>query len=89
VFLAVNFRKFLKNLNVKALGTVFNLYIPCFSWQHSIPSRKFDNVNGEIHERQDRISLTFRKCVSKETAGNIIERCLVKNTYDHIDAVFF
>lgn len=55
-----------------------------YSWQHSIVARKFDNINGEIRSRQDRISLTFRRCVTPLTAGSIIERCLVKNVYDQI-----
>ena len=37
-----------------------------------------------MRERQERISLTFRKCVDQQVAGDIIERALVKQTYDHI-----
>jgi alkylated DNA repair protein alkB family protein 8 len=56
-----------------------------YSWQHQITQRKFDNLkNGEIRERKDRISLTFRKCLPAGAAASLIERYLVKDVYDHI-----
>jgi len=35
-----------------------------FDWSHSIASRKFDNVNGELIQRARRVSLTFRQVIN-------------------------
>jgi alkylated DNA repair dioxygenase AlkB len=32
-----------------------------FEWAHSIASRKLDNINGELIQRERRVSLTFRQ----------------------------
>lgn len=34
-----------------------------FKWYHGIPSRKSDKFNGEVHKRQRRVSITFRKVI--------------------------
>ena len=36
-----------------------------FEWLHGIAARKSDEWNGEKHERQRRVSLTFRKVIIK------------------------
>jgi alkylated DNA repair protein alkB family protein 8 len=55
-----------------------------YTWTHSITPRKHDVIAGDVRGRRERISLTFRKCVDQQAAGDIIERALVKQTYDHI-----
>jgi alkylated DNA repair dioxygenase AlkB len=34
-------------------------------WKHAIPPRKKDNVNGEVKHRDRRVSITYRKVISK------------------------
>ena len=34
-------------------------------WLHGIPARKSDEWDGQKHERQRRVSLTFRKVIIK------------------------
>jgi alkylated DNA repair dioxygenase AlkB len=34
-----------------------------FNWYHGIPSRKSDKFNSEVHKRQRRVSITFRKVI--------------------------
>jgi len=34
-----------------------------FSWYHGIVGRKSDKFNGQIHKRQRRVSITFRKVI--------------------------
>lgn len=34
-----------------------------YDWQHSIPARKSDNINGALLKRNRRVSLTFRKII--------------------------
>ena len=34
-----------------------------FNWYHGIPSRKSDKFNNEVHKRQRRVSITFRKVI--------------------------
>lgn len=34
-----------------------------YKWQHAIPARKSDNVDGIRQERQRRVSVTFRKVI--------------------------
>ncbi|MBK6701469.1 MAG: alpha-ketoglutarate-dependent dioxygenase AlkB [Saprospiraceae bacterium] len=34
-----------------------------FNWYHGIPSRKTDKFNDQIHKRQRRVSITFRKVI--------------------------
>lgn len=36
-----------------------------YNWLHAIAPRKYDKRNGEKHERQRRVSLTFRKVIIK------------------------
>lgn len=36
-----------------------------YNWLHAIAPRKYDKKNGEKHERQRRVSLTFRKVIIK------------------------
>ncbi|CBY06749.1 unnamed protein product [Oikopleura dioica] len=56
-----------------------------YSWTHQITARKNDFPNGNVRQRRNRISLTFRRCVDdEEEAARIIEKNLVKNVYDHI-----
>ena len=38
-----------------------------YEWLHGIAARKWDEWDGEKHERQRRISLTFRKVIIKTT----------------------
>ncbi len=38
-----------------------------YAWLHGIPARKWDEWNGEKHERQRRVSLTFRKVIIETT----------------------
>lgn len=40
-----------------------------YNWLHSIPTRKFDKVNGLIKSRRRRISLTYRKIRSDPTCS--------------------
>ena len=56
-----------------------------YSWEHTIVARKNDYLpSGEIRERAERMSVTFRRTVDSEEAGRLIEKNLVKNVYDKI-----
>jgi len=56
-----------------------------YSWTHQITARKNDFPDGNVRQRGERISLTFRRCVDdEEEAARIIEKNLVKDVYDHI-----
>lgn len=37
-----------------------------FNWYHGIPPRKTDKFNNQIHKRQRRVSITFRKVIIAE-----------------------
>lgn len=37
-----------------------------YNWYHGIPPRKSDKFNGQIHNRQRRVSITFRKVILDE-----------------------
>lgn len=32
-----------------------------YKWKHAIPPRKKDNINGNLHHRERRVSITYRK----------------------------
>jgi hypothetical protein len=57
-----------------------------YKWQHQIAERKFDSLRtGEIRERKERISLTFRKCISTEESNYYsVESMIKKNQYNCI-----
>lgn len=37
-----------------------------YKWNHSIPPRKKDNINGEVQHRERRWSITYRKVIAKQ-----------------------
>ncbi|CAG5102193.1 Oidioi.mRNA.OKI2018_I69.chr1.g186.t1.cds [Oikopleura dioica] len=62
-----------------------NIYTPGDGIPPHIMARKNDYPDGNVRERGNRISLTFRRCIDdEEEAARIIEKNLVKDVYDHI-----
>lgn len=57
-----------------------------YSWSHSIPSRLTDKVNGQLHERSRRVSLTFREALLPNSKAEHVGASKVE--IDHVFRVY-
>lgn len=57
-----------------------------YSWSHAIPSRLTDTVDGQVRERQRRISLTFREALLPNDQAEFVGASSVE--VDHVFRVY-